>query len=134
AKQGTTGVALASFGLSVLRKQVDARAPSRTHLLPDTIKPPNPGERQRSAAEQLSALKPEIDAAAAAFEAQTGRKPGQLSPEHLARVREEAGIPTPPPPKPRPDNVVPFPRDEAPAPITEPEEEWTPPWLSEAAE
>jgi len=103
---GSLGAVLAPFGLSILRKNVAARAPERLHLLPDVVlpqrQPREPSERRQDAEAEASAraqrekLQPEIDAASAAFEARTGRKPGQLSPEQLAAVRAQAGIHHPP--------------------------------------
>jgi len=106
AEEGKFGQAIASMLLAALRKNVAARAPERLHLLPDVISPQrqerepsdrrHDAEAEASARAQINALnvsKEDIDAAAAAFEQRTGRKPGQLSPEQLAAVRKEAGIP-----------------------------------------
>lgn len=63
---GPSGAALASFGLSILRKNVERYAPERLHLLPDAIRPParntDPSVRQQdreaaaSANAQITAL------------------------------------------------------------------------------
>jgi len=110
------GAALASLGLSILRKQVEARAPERLHMLPDIIKPrPRMSQpRSHSVDAQINAVRDQpngsgYDAAreeaariTAEFEVKHGRKPGELSPEQLDAQRAAAGIAAKPAPKPAP--------------------------------
>ena len=127
-----------SIGLSLLRKQVEERAPNLVHLLPDVIKPAErmSQPRNHSVDAQLNAIndqpsgsgydaaREEIARAAVEFEAQHGRKPGELTPEQLSAQRAAAGIPDKPAPKPAPVTETaepePQPSPEPPSPDAKP--------------
>jgi hypothetical protein len=102
AGEGPVGVGLAAMGLSILRQNVQQRAPERVHLLPERIVAPETG-RHRTVAQQRAAMgdppaePTRAEALKAEFVAKHGRAPGQPSAEQLAEIRKAAGINLPPP-------------------------------------
>ena len=121
---GGNGAALASLGLSMLRKAVERQAPGRLALLPDRMQAQR-AESARSVGEQLGELRTSPEAAAeevrkayAAHEAKGG-----VSAEALTQLRAAAGMktypvidgvaepPEEPPPEPPPSRVDPVPAD-----------------------
>jgi hypothetical protein len=102
AGEGSVGAALASMGLSILRKNLSDRAPERSGLLPERMVAPSK-EPYRTVAQQRAAMgdpptPPTIsEQQEAAFVAEHGRRPGQMTPEQLATVRNAAGIKLPKP-------------------------------------